>query len=161
MWSTHPDLFTKSGMVSTASCSLFALIHRPTHVSHRCHPACMLKSFLLASLVVCCLLFLGWFGFVWFFVVWHFHARDLFKKAAQADLCISCINGGSTCAKKNMNQHSSPAGGKDALPCGEQLQSPPHFLVTCAFSKKHPLLFSVPMCRRDNHRGLLHRAEGG
>ena len=33
------------------------------------------------------------------FVVWHFTQKTL-SKTAQADLCISCINGGSTRAKK-------------------------------------------------------------
>ena len=57
-----------------------------------------LKSLPLSSLVVCCFVVLVvWFGVV--FVVWHFMQETL-PKTAQADLCISCINGGSTRAKK-------------------------------------------------------------
>ena len=44
----------------------------------------------------CCL-----FGFwVFFCFVWPLFAKETFPNTAQADLCISCMNGGSTRAKK-------------------------------------------------------------
>ena len=93
--------------------SLFALIQRPICVSHRFHLACTLKSLLLSSLVVCFVV-LWWFGLV-AFVVWHFMQETL-SKTTQADLCISCINGASTRAKKRHqdSQEGLTPGGLEA-----------------------------------------------
>ena len=71
--------FTKPGTVSTTSALLFAPIQRPIYVLHRFHLACTLKSLLLASLVVCCLLFLGRFGFVWFLLCFGTSCKRLFQ----------------------------------------------------------------------------------
>ena len=67
------------------------------YVSHRFHLAFTLKSLLLSSLVGFCLVV---FCVGVLFVVWHIMQETL-SKTAQADLCISCMNGGSTRAKKH------------------------------------------------------------
>ena len=53
------------------------------------------KSLLLSSLVVFCLVLFCVGAVV---IAWHFIQETLYK-TAQADLCISCMNGGSARAK--------------------------------------------------------------
>ena len=81
---------------------LFALIHCPTSVSLSVSPMHVHSSVFSR---VSCVGFSLW-SFVWLLVgrvlvlFWPFFTKETLPNTAQADLCISCMNGGSTRAKK-------------------------------------------------------------
>ena len=118
MWSTRPGLLIKPG---TATSTWLQAFHEPfcanstpdlclTPVSPCMHTQESPAFF--SGCLFCCFVVV-WFGVA--FVVWHFMQETL-SKTTQADLCISCINGASTRAKKRHqdSQEGLTPGGLEA-----------------------------------------------